>query len=75
PEVILYFAGDDEAAVDLKAENVLFNYPWVEANVYCLAFRPNLYEGFAILGNVQQQGIRVVYDNVEKVIGFDPNSC
>ncbi|XP_026384915.1 aspartyl protease family protein 2-like [Papaver somniferum] len=70
PEVILYFAGDDEAAIDLKAENVLFNYAWVEANFYCLAFRPNLYEGFAILGNVQQQGIRVVYDNVEKVIGW-----
>ncbi|KAI3947352.1 hypothetical protein MKW92_015441 [Papaver armeniacum] len=74
-EVILHFGGDDEAAVELKAENVLFNYPWIDANVYCLAFGPSLYKGLAILGNVQQQGIRVVFDNVASVIGFDPNSC
>ncbi|KAI3962174.1 hypothetical protein MKW98_005805 [Papaver atlanticum] len=75
PKVILYFDGDDEAAVELKAENVLFNYPWIDANVYCLSFGPSLYKGLAILGNVQQQGIRVVYDNVASVIGFDQNSC
>ncbi|KAI3871686.1 hypothetical protein MKX03_036789, partial [Papaver bracteatum] len=75
PSVTLYFAGDDDAFVELKLENLLYNYPRMDANLYCLAVRASKWDGIAILGNTQQQGIRVVYDNVASVIGFDPNSC
>ncbi|MCL7028697.1 hypothetical protein MKW94_029308 [Papaver nudicaule] len=77
PEVILYFAGYDDKAVEIKlrTQNVLFTYPWIRNDIYCLALLPSESEGTAILGNVQQQGIRVVYDNVQSAIGFDVLSC
>ncbi|KAI3947355.1 hypothetical protein MKW92_015444, partial [Papaver armeniacum] len=73
--VTLYFDGDDDAFVELQPQNLLRNYPWIGVNIHCLAVQASIWDGIAILGNTQQQGIRVVYDNVASVIGFDPNSC
>ncbi|XP_026384918.1 protein ASPARTIC PROTEASE IN GUARD CELL 2-like [Papaver somniferum] len=74
PQVTLYFDGDDEGKLELNPHNVLYNYPWVNENLYCLAFNISA-DGHAVLGNVQQQGVRVMYDPEGLVIGFDPNSC
>ncbi|XP_026384916.1 aspartyl protease family protein 2-like [Papaver somniferum] len=75
PAVTLYFDGDDDAFVELQPQNLLRNYPRIGVNIHCLAVQASIWDGIAILGNTQQQGIRVVYDNVASVIGFDPNSC
>ena len=42
-------------------------------DMFCLAFAETA--GPAIIGNVQQQGFRVVYDNVHMQIGFLPGQC
>ncbi|MCL7036163.1 hypothetical protein MKW94_026193 [Papaver nudicaule] len=73
PEVALHFDGDDKPVVKLRTQNVVVNLPGM--NVYCLAFLPSKSEGLGVLGNQQQQGIRVVYDNLQSAIGFDPLSC
>ncbi|KAL3512282.1 hypothetical protein ACH5RR_024999 [Cinchona calisaya] len=43
---------------------------------FCLSFLQNyLPVSFSILGNSQQQGIRISFDLTNKLIGFSPNKC
>nr|XP_027126269.1 protein ASPARTIC PROTEASE IN GUARD CELL 1-like [Coffea arabica] len=41
---------------------------------HCLAFTSTS-ERVSIIGNIQQQGMRVTYDLTNMVIGFSPNQC
>ncbi|XP_071901221.1 protein ASPARTIC PROTEASE IN GUARD CELL 1-like [Coffea arabica] len=41
---------------------------------HCLAFTGTT-ERVSIIGNIQQQGMRVTYDLTNKLIGFSPNQC
>ncbi|KAI3900332.1 hypothetical protein MKW92_006927, partial [Papaver armeniacum] len=60
-----------DANVELKRHNVMF---CLDPDTCCLGFLPTD-RNIAILGNTQQQGIRVVYDLSKSTIGFVPNSC
>lgn len=69
PTVTLHFQGG--ADMKLPAANYLI--PVDNSNTYCLAFAGT--NGPSIIGNIQQQGYRVIYDNVHSQIGFVPRQC
>ncbi|KAK9091188.1 hypothetical protein Sjap_024365 [Stephania japonica] len=70
PTVDLHFAGGK--AVRLPARNYLV--PVDSAGTFCFAFAPTS-SALQIIGNVQQQGIRVGFDLEKSTVGFAPNSC
>jgi aspartyl protease family protein len=70
PTVAFHFGSGNE--LKLPAKNYLI--PVDSAGTYCLAFAPT--NGpLSIIGNVQQQGIRVSFDVGRSVVGFSPNKC
>ncbi|KAF5733982.1 protein ASPARTIC PROTEASE IN GUARD CELL 1 [Tripterygium wilfordii] len=70
PTVAFRFAGG--MALDLPAKNYLI--PVDSSGTYCFAFAPTS-SPLSIIGNVQQQGIRVSYDLANNRVGFSPNKC
>ncbi|WVZ72175.1 hypothetical protein U9M48_020677 [Paspalum notatum var. saurae] len=70
PAVALRFEGG--GALRLPAKNYLI--PVDGAGTYCLAFAPTN-AAVSIIGNVQQQGIRVGFDTAKATVGFTPNKC
>ncbi|KAK9749533.1 hypothetical protein RND81_02G132500 [Saponaria officinalis] len=69
PTVVMHFK---DADVSLRANNLLI--PISDSGRYCFAFR-STNSKMSIIGNMQQQGIRVVYDLEQELIGFDPMTC
>lgn len=69
PTVVLHFRGAD---LSLPATNYLI--PVDTDGTFCFAFAGTL-SGLSILGNIQQQGFRVVYDLAGSRIGFAPRGC
>ena len=70
PTVALRFEGGKKVA--LRPSNFLI--PVDGGGKYCFAFAATSGK-VSIIGNVQQQGTRVSYDIVNKVVGFSPNKC
>ncbi|KAM7508563.1 hypothetical protein LguiA_019016 [Lonicera macranthoides] len=69
PAVVMHFAGADMA---LPASNYLI--PVDTSGRFCFAFAGTT-NGLSIIGNIQQQGFRVVYDLAGSRIGFSPHGC
>ncbi|GAV86272.1 Asp domain-containing protein [Cephalotus follicularis] len=69
PTVVFHFSGAD---VSLPAANYLI--PVDKDGTFCFAFAGTV-SGLSIIGNIQQQGFRVVYDVAGSRIGFAPNGC
>uniref|UniRef100_A0A7N1A933 Peptidase A1 domain-containing protein n=1 Tax=Kalanchoe fedtschenkoi TaxID=63787 RepID=A0A7N1A933_KALFE len=70
PTVAFELAGGK--SLRLPAKNYLI--PLDTSGTYCFAFAGTS-SALSIIGNVQQQSIRVAYDLGNKVVGFAPNSC
>lgn len=70
PTVALHFAGGQ--SLDLPAKNYLI--PVDSSGTYCFAFAETT-SSMSIIGNVQQQGIRVHYDLAKSQVAFTPNNC
>ncbi|TQD80833.1 hypothetical protein C1H46_033585 [Malus baccata] len=70
PTVAFQFSGGK--SLSLPAKNYLI--PVDSAGTFCFAFAPTS-SSPSIIGNVQQQGIRVSYDLANKRVGFSPNKC
>lgn len=70
PTVAFHFAGGQ--SLDLPAKNYLI--PVDSAGTYCFAFAETT-SSMSIIGNVQQQGIRVHYDLARSQVAFSPNNC
>ncbi|KAI4328917.1 hypothetical protein L6164_021234 [Bauhinia variegata] len=69
PTVVLHFRGAD---MSLPATNYLI--PVDNSGTFCFAFAGTM-SGLSIIGNIQQQGFRVVYDLAGTRIGFAPRGC
>ncbi|KAL7233013.1 hypothetical protein ACSBR1_016793 [Camellia fascicularis] len=69
PTVVLHFVRAD---VSLPAANYLI--PVDSKGTSCFAFAGTM-SGLSIIGNIQQQGFRVVYDFPGSRVGFSPNGC
>ncbi|KAF8032437.1 hypothetical protein BT93_D1377 [Corymbia citriodora subsp. variegata] len=69
PTVVLHFRGAD---VSLPASNYLI--PVDSQGTFCFAFAGTM-SGLSIIGNIQQQGFRVVYDLAGSRVGFSPRGC
>ncbi|XP_027336285.1 aspartyl protease family protein 2-like [Abrus precatorius] len=69
PTVVLHFRGAD---VSLPAANYLI--PVDTSGSFCFAFAGTM-SGLSIIGNIQQQGFRVVYDLAGSRVGFAPRGC
>ncbi|KAL2345908.1 hypothetical protein Fmac_007193 [Flemingia macrophylla] len=69
PTVVLHFRGAD---VPLPATNYLI--PVDNSGMFCFAFAGTM-SGLSIIGNIQQQGFRVVYDLAGSRVGFAPRGC
>ncbi|XP_021893080.1 aspartyl protease family protein 2 [Carica papaya] len=69
PTVVLHFRGAD---VSLPATNYLI--PVDSGGRFCFAFAGTM-SGLSIIGNIQQQGFRVVYDLMGSRVGFAPRGC
>ncbi|KAI5647116.1 hypothetical protein M9H77_33121 [Catharanthus roseus] len=69
PTVVLHFTGAD---VSLPASNYLI--PVDSSGRFCFAFAGTL-SGLSIIGNIQQQGFRVVFDTASSRVGFAPRGC
>ncbi|KAM0009804.1 putative nepenthesin [Helianthus debilis subsp. tardiflorus] len=69
PTVVMHFKGAD---VSLPASNYLI--PVDSNGSFCLAFAGTT-SGLSIIGNIQQQGFRVVYDLAGSRVGFAPKGC
>lgn len=69
PTVVLHFRGAD---VSLPATNYLIAVD--NSGTFCFAFAGTM-SGLSILGNIQQQGFRVVYDLAGSRVGFSPRGC
>ncbi|KAJ7962586.1 Protein ASPARTIC PROTEASE IN GUARD CELL 1-like [Quillaja saponaria] len=69
PTVVLHFRGTD---VSLPASNYLI--PVDSNGSFCFAFAGTM-SGLSIIGNIQQQGFRVVYDLAGSRVGFAPRGC
>ncbi|XP_027350940.1 aspartyl protease family protein 2 [Abrus precatorius] len=69
PTVVLHFRGAD---VSLPATNYLI--PVDSSGSFCFAFAGTM-SGLSIIGNIQQQGFRVVYDLAGSRVGFAPRGC
>lgn len=69
PTVVLHFRGAD---VSLPASNYLI--PVDSKGTFCFAFAGTM-SGLSIIGNIQQQGFRVVFDLAGSRVGFSPRGC
>ncbi|GJW69559.1 aspartyl protease family protein 2-like protein [Tanacetum coccineum] len=69
PTVVMHFTGAD---VSLPASNYLI--PVDSNGAFCFAFAGTT-SGLSIIGNIQQQGFRVVYDLAGSRVGFAPKGC
>lgn len=69
PTVVMHFRGAD---VPLPATNYLI--PVDSSGSFCFAFAGTM-SGLSIVGNIQQQGFRVVYDLAGSRVGFAPRGC
>ncbi|KAK4268887.1 hypothetical protein QN277_022115 [Acacia crassicarpa] len=69
PTVVLHFRGAD---VSLPATNYLI--PVDTSGTFCFAFAGTA-GGLSIIGNIQQQGFRVVFDLASSRVGFAPRGC
>ncbi|CAJ1950429.1 unnamed protein product [Sphenostylis stenocarpa] len=69
PTVVLHFRGAD---VSLPASNYVI--PVDNSGKFCFAFAGTK-NGLSIIGNIQQQGFRVVFDLAGSRIGFAPRGC
>lgn len=69
PTVVMHFRGAD---VSLPATNYLI--PVDSSGSFCFAFAGTM-SGLSIIGNIQQQGFRVVYDLAGSRVGFAPRGC
>lgn len=69
PTVVLHFRGAD---VSLPATNYLI--PVDSSGTFCFAFAGTS-SGLSIIGNIQQQGFRVVFDLGTNRVGFAPRGC
>ena len=69
PTVTLHFQGGTD--LHLPATNYLI--PVDDSDTFCLAFAGTT--GPSIIGNIQQQGFRVIYDNLHNQVGFVPDMC
>ncbi|KAL1826938.1 hypothetical protein ACET3Z_005350 [Daucus carota] len=69
PTVVMHFTGAD---VSFPASNYLI--PVDSSGTFCFAFA-GTNNGLSIIGNIQQQGIRVIYDLAGSRIGFAPRGC
>lgn len=66
------FRFSNGASLGLPARNSLIAVD--DLGTFCLAFAPT--EGsLSIIGNIQQQGVRVSFDSVNSVVGFAINQC
>ncbi|VAH61478.1 unnamed protein product [Triticum turgidum subsp. durum] len=70
PTVSMHFAGGAEAA--LPPENYLI--PVDSKGTFCFAFA-GTDGGVSIIGNIQQQGFRVVFDGDGQRVAFVPKGC
>eukprot|EP01018_Ginkgo_biloba_P006226 Gb_20896 [translate_table: standard] len=71
PGITFHFQGNSEVAVN----SLGILAPVAEGGNYaCLAFASTLGD-LSIIGNFQQQRLRVAYDTPTKRIGFSPRSC
>lgn len=70
PTLVLHFGRG--ADVSLPAENYLI--PVNTQGVFCFAFAGTA-NGLSIIGNIQQQGFRVVFDSAGGRVGFAPHAC
>ncbi|KAJ0971754.1 hypothetical protein J5N97_019713 [Dioscorea zingiberensis] len=70
PTVVLHLAGGADVA--LPAENYLI--PVDTKGTFCFAFA-GTDGGVSIIGNIQQQGFRIVFDGETSRIGFMPRGC
>ncbi|GLJ33877.1 hypothetical protein SUGI_0681430 [Cryptomeria japonica] len=70
PTFTLHFKGNGN--FDVLAVGSLLQ---VANDVVCFPFQQSPNDAVNIIGNVQQQGITVAYDNVNNRIGFGPGSC
>lgn len=70
PTVSFHFSNGEK--LSLPAKNYLI--PVDSSGTFCFAFAATS-SSLSIIGNVQQQGIRVSYDLQRSVIGFSPNAC
>ncbi|GJN17851.1 hypothetical protein PR202_gb04953 [Eleusine coracana subsp. coracana] len=76
PAVAMHFAGG--ADVVLRRRNYLVPVESRGRTYYCfgfMGFAPNSADERNTLGNVQQQGFHIVFDEERKRIGFAPNGC
>ncbi|XP_054779904.1 aspartyl protease family protein 2-like [Prosopis cineraria] len=69
PTVVLHFRGAD---VSLPATNYLI--PVDTSGTFCFAFAGTV-GSLSIIGNIQQQGFRVVFDLGSSRVGFAPRGC
>ncbi|KAK6918140.1 Xylanase inhibitor, C-terminal [Dillenia turbinata] len=69
PTVVMHFGSAD---VSLPASNYLI--PVNNKGTFCFAFAGTM-SGLSIIGNIQQQGFRVVFDLADSRIGFSPRGC
>ncbi|XP_031263028.1 aspartyl protease family protein 2 [Pistacia vera] len=69
PTVVLHFRGAD---MSLPASNYLI--PVDSSGTFCFAFAGTMNK-LTIIGNIQQQGFRVVYDLAGSRVGFAPRGC
>lgn len=69
PTVVLHFRGAD---VSLPATNYLI--PVDSNGMFCFAFAGTM-SGLSIIGNIQQQSFRVVFDLAGSRVGFAPRGC
>ncbi|KAG0448231.1 hypothetical protein HPP92_027926 [Vanilla planifolia] len=70
PTVVFHLAGGSD--VSLPAENYLI--PVDTRGTFCFAFA-GTDSGVSIIGNIQQQGFRVVFDTAGARVGFLPHGC
>ncbi|KAH7289602.1 hypothetical protein KP509_30G011200 [Ceratopteris richardii] len=71
PLVSLHFEGGAEMA--LPTSNYVI--PVDTEGTYCLAFASAEIGAVSIIGNIQQQGFRIVFDGVSSRLGFAANQC
>ncbi|KAJ8444703.1 hypothetical protein Cgig2_030377 [Carnegiea gigantea] len=69
PTVVMHFNGGD---VSLPASNYMI--PVDTSGRFCFAFAGTT-SGLSIIGNIQQQGFRVVFDMARRRVGFAPRAC
>lgn len=74
PTVVMHLgsAGGATADLSLPAENYLI--PVDTNGVFCFAFA-GTDGGLSIIGNIQQQGFRVVFDGAGRRMGFAAHAC